>query len=67
MTDATEKCWRCRGDGYFWRVPNGFNPFAAGGWATARASEKVRCYECDGTGKLPRITTSSEPSALAGG
>ena len=25
------KCWRCRGDGYFWRVPNGFNPFSAGG------------------------------------
>ncbi len=39
-------CWRCRGDGYFWRVPNGFNPFRAGGWATARASWRVDCYEC---------------------
>lgn len=45
------KCWRCRGDGYFWRVPDGFNPFSAGGWATARTMRKVHCFVCDGTGK----------------
>ncbi len=46
------KCSRCRGDGYFWRVPDGFNPFSAGGWATARAMWKVHCYECNGTGAV---------------
>lgn len=46
-----EKCWRCRGDGYFFRVPDGFNPFCAGAMMTAQVSEKIHCYECGGTGR----------------
>lgn len=52
MTEPTkEKCWRCRGDGFFWRVPNGFNPFYAGAMQTAAVSRKVDCFECGGTGR----------------
>lgn len=43
-------CQRCRGDGHYFRVPDGFNPFNAGAMATAAASEKVQCFECRGTG-----------------
>lgn len=49
MTNATKTCWRCHGDGFFWRVPTGFNPFYAGAQTTAGAMYKVRCYECGGT------------------
>ena len=56
-TIATETCWRCRGDGRFWRVPDGFNPFYAGAQTTAGAMVRVRCYECDGTGRLECVTT----------
>lgn len=49
---AAEKCWQCRGDGAYWRVPDGFNPFRAGGFATAQASYRVRCWRCQGTGML---------------
>lgn len=43
-------CSRCGGDGYLWTVRSGFNPFRAGGFATARASQKTDCYRCKGTG-----------------
>lgn len=56
------KCWRCLGDGHFWRVPDGFNPFSAGGWATARASWRVECFYCDGTGEYRR-PPNGEPVA----
>jgi hypothetical protein len=49
---ATEKCWQCRGDGAYWRVPDGFNPFLAGAMQTAAHSMKVRCWRCEGTGRL---------------
>lgn len=52
MGDRTEKCWRCSGDGHFWRVPDGFNPFLAGAIQTAAVSRKVWCFECRGTGKV---------------
>jgi hypothetical protein len=57
------KCWRCRGDGYFYRVPDGFNPFSAGGWNTVRASYRVECYECGGTGVADgeRMTWEEKP------
>lgn len=51
MTVAMGDCWQCRGEGALWRVPDGFNPFSAGGWATARASYRVRCWRCEGTGR----------------
>ena len=44
-------CERCRGDGFFYRVPNGFNPFYAGGFQTASAAYRVECYVCDGSGR----------------
>lgn len=44
------KCQRCQGDGYYWRVPDGFNPFLAGGFQTAAVSEKIKCWACRGTG-----------------
>lgn len=48
---AEGKCFQCRGDGYYWRVPDGMNPFAAGGWNTINASYKVVCFRCEGTGR----------------
>lgn len=48
--DRRRDCWMCRGDGHFWRVPDGFNPFYAGAIQTASVSRKVHCYVCDGTG-----------------
>lgn len=36
-------CDRCDGKGWYWRVPDGFNPFLAGGWSTARAMYRVPC------------------------
>lgn len=56
--EQTEVCWRCRGDGYFYRVPDGFNPFSAGGFQTANASYRVECYTCDDTG---RTRAAKEP------
>ena len=41
MADAD--CVRCEGKGYFWRVPEGFNPFLAGGFKTAAVSYRVPC------------------------
>lgn len=50
MTVREGKCFQCRGDGYYWRVPDGFNPFYAGAIQTAAVSERVRCWRCQGTG-----------------
>lgn len=52
MEEDNKKCWRCRGDGFFFRVPSGFNPFLAGAIQTAAASVRVQCYTCNGTGKI---------------
>lgn len=41
MTDTN--CTRCKGQGWYWRTPDGFNPFLAGGFNTARAMFKVTC------------------------
>lgn len=54
MERDNEKCFQCRGDGYYWRVPGGFNPFYAGAIMTAQVSERVRCWRCQGTGQLGR-------------
>lgn len=37
------ECHDCGDYGFVWRVPDGFNPFAAGGWNTANAMYKVPC------------------------
>lgn len=49
LTEA-QKCWRCRGDGYYFRVPNGCNPFLMGAIVAANSSRRVDCFECGGTG-----------------
>lgn len=36
-------CTRCDGKGWYWRVPDGFNPFLAGGFSTARAMYRASC------------------------
>lgn len=36
-------CQRCEGKGWYWRTPEGFNPFLAGGWNTMRAMYKASC------------------------
>ncbi len=41
-------CPRCEGKGWNWGVPEGFNPFLAGAFSTARASRKVTCSDCGG-------------------
>lgn len=38
-----EKCPRCKGAGWYWRTPQGFNPFLAGGFQTAKAMFKATC------------------------
>ena len=56
------RCERCDGTGSYWRVPTGFNPFSAGGWATARASYKVSCWSCGGSGEaLPNRQREYDP------
>lgn len=40
---------RCQGKGWYWRTPDGFNPFLAGGFNTARAMFKTRC-SCEPAG-----------------
>lgn len=40
---ADTNCTRCKGQGWYWRTPDGFNPFLAGGFSTARAMFKVTC------------------------
>lgn len=70
MTKQT-KCWRCRGDGYYFRVPDGFNPFYAGAIQTAAVSERVDCYPCKGTGNASPATSEDLgiciASAMTGG
>ena len=53
MNDKPVKCDRCEGVGSYWRAPDGFNPFRAGGFATARAAYRVSCWRCCGTGHEP--------------
>ncbi len=36
-------CNNCEGKGWYFRCPDGFNPFLAGGWATALAMYRVIC------------------------
>jgi hypothetical protein len=36
-------CDRCNGDGWYWRMPDGFNPFNAGLMVAARKSFKQVC------------------------
>lgn len=57
--DHRETCWRCRGDGYYWRVPDGFNPFYAGARMTARVSQKIQCRE-PGCSAAVRILSDDE-------
>jgi hypothetical protein len=41
--DRREPCWRCDDKGWYWRVPDGFNPFLAGGFRTAATMYRVAC------------------------
>lgn len=52
MADATEKCWRCRGDGTYFRLPHGCNPFNMRMPTLVGAMYRVRCFECSGTGRV---------------
>lgn len=40
---ANDSCTRCKGLRWYWRTPDNFNPFLAGGFQTARAMYKVDC------------------------
>jgi len=44
-------CNRCEGKGWYFRTPDGFNPFLAGGWGTMRAMYRVMC-SCQAAEKL---------------
>ena len=48
------KCWRCNGDGYYFRVPDGFNPFLAGAVQAANVSTKIICRECRSAPQLEK-------------
>ena len=41
-----EVCATCKGKGYQHRLPEGFNPFRAGGWNTINAMYRVPCRDC---------------------
>lgn len=43
---------RCQGKGWYWRTPDGFNPFLAGGFNTAKAMFKATC-SCDPSEMTP--------------
>jgi hypothetical protein len=51
QADATEKCWRCRGDGSYFRLPDGCNPFAMRMPTLVGAMYRVNCFECKGSGR----------------
>lgn len=51
-------CTRCHGDGFYFTVPSGFNPFLAGGHQTACVAYKVKCW-CAAAGPSER---SARPS-----
>lgn len=55
MSDK-EGCLRCGGQGWYWRVPDGFNPFLAGGHQTARTMWKSPC-SCTVSGLLIKEET----------
>lgn len=61
---ANDTCIRCKGLGWYWRTPDGFNPFLAGGFQTARAMYKVNC-NCSAVTPAPvsRAMVSDTPSA----
>lgn len=46
MLELADVCTRCDGKGWYWRTPDGFNPFLAGGFATARAMYRQPCGKC---------------------
>lgn len=41
--EAKPACERCGDQGWYWRTPEGFNPFLAGGFSTARAMYRAEC------------------------
>lgn len=45
-------CPTCWGDGFYFVVPEGFNPFYAGAWATARVATRRVCWACGGDGRV---------------
>lgn len=53
-------CDRCHGKGYYFQVPKGFNPFEAGGWQTARVSQRISC-DCES-----QATCRAETHAIGG-
>lgn len=54
----SEACLHCRGDGYYYRVPDGFNPFSAGLMASARSAYRVECYHCTDASPAPKAPGS---------
>lgn len=55
-----EKCPRCRDDGFYFRLPNGMNPFLMGAIRAAEASIRVECW-CE-AGKERRARAASTSS-----
>ena len=41
---ANPKCIRCKGEGFYYLVPSGVNPFLAGIDALARMMRRVECH-----------------------
>lgn len=61
---ANDTCIRCKGLGWYWRTPDGFNPFLAGGFQTARAMYKVNC-NCSAVTPAPvSNVVGSEPAII---
>jgi hypothetical protein len=43
MSENNTACDRCEGKGWYFRVPDGFNPFLAGGYTTSKVMYRVEC------------------------
>ena len=58
-------CHKCEGKGWYWRVPEGFNPFLAGGFSTARAMCRAECQCSKGRFEAGRLALAQEDTDVS--
>lgn len=44
LSEARPVCAECKGEGFYYRLPPGMNPFAASIEVTAREMRRIQCY-----------------------
>lgn len=54
------RCERCRGDGFYFRLPDGCNPFNMRMPTLVGAMYRVECFECKGSGVRAALVAEQE-------